>query len=115
MAGNPVATFAAPTVITDGATQTIDCSSASQFSWTLGANRTVSAFLNPAGGQIIALEVTQDATGSRLLTWPANVSWPTNGTAPTLTTTASRTDIFRFTYNITAAKWRGETAGLNLV
>ena len=89
MAGNPVATFAAPTVIADAATQVIDCSSASQFSWTLGANRTVSAFLSPAGGQIISMEVTQDATGSRLLTWPANVSWPTNGTAPTLTVTAT--------------------------
>lgn len=115
MAGNPVASFAAPTVITDNPTQTIDCSSASQFSWTLGATRTVSTFLNPAGGQIITMEVAQDATGSRLLTWPANVSWATNGTAPTLTITASRTDVFRFTWNITAAKWRGETLGLNVV
>ena len=53
MAGNPVASFAAPTVIADAATQVIDCTQASQFSWTLGANRTVSAFLSPAGGQII--------------------------------------------------------------
>lgn len=113
MPGNPIGTYAAHTVITDGATQTIDCSAASDFTWTLGANRTVSTFLNPVGGQNITIEITQDATGSRTLTWPSNVSWPTNGTAPTLTTTAAKTDIFRFKYNIAAAKWRGETLGLN--
>lgn len=45
------------------------------------------------------LAVSQDATGSRTVTWPATVKWPAN-TAPTLTTTANRTDIFRF-------KWDG--------
>ena len=110
----PVATFATPVIITDGATQTIDCGNCCYFTWTLGATRTVSTFLNPAAGQVIDMEVTQDATGSRLLTWPANVSWATNGTAPTLTVTAAKTDIFRFTWNPTAAKWRGETVGLNM-
>lgn len=113
MAGNPIGAFAAPTVIVDAATQTIDASAASHFIWTLGANRTMSTILNPVGGQIITLEVTQDATGSRLITWPSNVSWPTNGTAPTLTVTAAKTDILQFVWNPTAAKWRGTTYGLN--
>jgi len=110
MAGNPGGTFAPPTVITDGATQTADCSTTNYFTWTLGASRTFSGFTNPVGGQVVIMEVTQDATGSRTITWPANVSWA-GGTAPTLTTTASATDVLRFTWNATAAKWRGETVG----
>ena len=114
MPGNPIGAFAAPTIITDGATQIIDCSAASHFTWTLGATRAASTFLNPVGGQIITIEVIQDATGSRLLTWPSNVSWATNGTAPTLTVTAAKTDVFLFVWNATAAKWRGMTVGLNM-
>lgn len=114
MPGNPIGNFALPSIIADAATQTVDTSTGGYFTWTLGANRTVSTWLNPVAGQVFYLEVTQDATGSRLLTWPANVSWATNGTAPTLTTTAAKTDVFRFTWNPTAAKWRGETVGLNM-
>lgn len=113
MPGNPIGIFANPTVITDGATQTIDCSATSSFTWTLGANRTVSTFLNPVAGQLVFLEIKQDATGSRTLTWPANVAWGTNGTAPTLTTTAAHTDVFWFVWNPTAAKWRGATFSLD--
>lgn len=109
MAGNPIAAYAAPTVITDAATQTIDCSAASHFSWTLGASRTASTFLNPVGGQVITIEVTQDATGSRVITWPSNVTWPgVNNSAPLLQTQAAGRDLYRFTWNPTAAQWRGE-------
>ena len=111
MAGNPIATFGTPTVITDGATQVIDCSSGSSMVWTLGATRTVSTFLNPAPGQVLYLEVRQDATGSRLLTWPSNVNWP-GATPPTLTTTASKRDKFILTYNASGT-WDGYTQGLN--
>lgn len=113
MAGNPIATYGNPTVITDAATQVVDVSGGGYFTWTLGASRTASAWLNPPPGCVIIMEVTQDATGSRVITWPANVSWATNGTAPTLTTTAAKTDVLRFTWSATAAKWRGETVGLN--
>ena len=113
MAGNPIATFAPPTVIVDAATQTIDCANASHFTWTLGATRTVSTFLNPTPGQVMTLRVVQDATGTRLLTWPSNVAWPTNNTAPTLTVTAARADVFQFIFDGTAAVWRGMTFGLN--
>ena len=112
MAGNPIAAFAPATIVTDNATQTIDCSSASHFRWTLGANRTVSTFLNPVGGQVIEMETIQDATGSRTLTWPTNVNWPA-ATAPTLTTTAAKRDRFQFRYNSATATWDGNTLGLN--
>ena len=111
MAGNPVATFGQPTVIVDGATQVIDCSSGSSMVWTMGASRTCSAFVNPVQGQILYLEVRQDATGSRIMTWPSNVNWPA-ATAPTLTTTASKRDKLCFIYNANNT-WDGYTIGLN--
>jgi hypothetical protein len=77
---------------------------------TLGGNRTFGAFANPAPGQVVMMELKQDATGSRTVTWNANVSWA-GGTAPTLTTTANAVDVLRFTWNSTAGKWRGETVG----
>jgi hypothetical protein len=41
------------------------------------------------------LLLTQDATGSRLVTWPAKFKW-VGGTAPTLSTGAGKTDIVEF-------------------
>jgi hypothetical protein len=111
MAGNPVANFAAPTVVADGATQVFDCSSASYFSWTLGASRTATTFANPPGGTRIVIEVVQDGTGSRIVTWPSNVSWAA-GTAPTLSTAANATDMLTFDWNPTVGKWRGRLIGL---
>lgn len=112
MAGNPIGAFAAPTVITDGATQTIDCGQASHFTWTLGASRTMSTPINPVGGQLMVIETIQDATGSRLVTWPSNFNWPA-ATAPTLTTTAAKRDRFLCQYNATTVKWDCMTLGLN--
>lgn len=96
--------------LTDGATIALNASLGSYFSVTLGGNRTFSAFANPAPGQDLFLELTQDATGSRTVTWNANVSWAA-GTAPTLTTTAGATDILEFVWNATGGKWRGSTYG----
>jgi len=55
-------------------------------------------FTAPAGPTNLVLKVVQDATGSRVITWPATVKWP-GGTAPTLTTTASATDIIAMYYD----------------
>jgi len=56
-------------------------------------------FSNPATGATYFVELLQDATGSRTVTWPATVKWGGGGTAPTLTTTASRKDCFCFFFN----------------
>ena len=65
MAGNPIGMYGLPTVVTDGATQTWDLPNASWFQWTLGANRTMSALTGMVPGQLLFLDVIQDATGSR--------------------------------------------------
>lgn len=97
-----------------GATETIDLDDGAVHSLTLDANCTLTFTLpgEAASGDGFYLElwVTQDATGSRLITWPAAVEWPAS-TAPTLTTTAARTDGFAFTYD--GSKWMGRTIGLD--
>lgn len=110
---NPIAMFGPPTVITDAATQTFDCSTTSYFQWTLGASRTMSTPVSPANGHVIWIDVIQDATGSRLVTWPSNFRWPgVNTVAPVLQTQASGYDTIRAIYDGTNSVWR---AGFNAV
>ena len=55
-------------------------------------------FTAPAGPTNLVLKVIQDATGSRVITWPATVKWG-GGSAPTLSTAASAVDIIAFYYD----------------
>ena len=112
MAGSPIAGFGPIQTVVDAATQTFDVSSGSRFAWTLGANRTMSTPTNVPDGALIWLFVTQDATGSRTVTWPTNFRW-SGASAPTLTTTAAKTDILWGVYDATQAKWNMATLGLN--
>ena len=51
------------------------------------------------------LVLSNDATPSRTITWPASVKWP-NATVPTRTTTASKTDVYTFfTYDAGTTWW----------
>lgn len=95
------------------ASQSIDITLGNVHTCTLAVGTTTFTFDNPAvtgKGCSFTLITTQDATGSRGITWPASVDWAA-ATAPTLTTTANRTDIFTFvTYNA-GTNWIGFTAG----
>lgn len=94
-------TFAAtiPAATTYGATTTIDLSLGDSPSVTLTGNPTL-AFSNPVAGQWHRLNLIQDATGSRTVTWPSTGLQCTfiksDGTAtatgPTLHTAASTRD-----------------------
>jgi hypothetical protein len=86
--------------LTDAATIAVDFSISNSHFVTLGGSRTLT-FSNPQSGEIYCLKVTQDATGSRTLTFPSTVKWA-GGSAPTLTTTASRTDFIYFMYDGTS-------------
>jgi hypothetical protein len=63
-------------------------------------------FSNPIAGARYCLMLKQDATGSRLATWPAAVLWSA-GTAPTLTTTAAKVDIITFIFDGVNTKYYG--------
>lgn len=102
------------TVATDsdsGAAHAIDCSAGTVHQVTLTANCTLSFSNVPSGGFGITVELIQDATGSRTVTWPAAVTWA-GGTAPTLTTTASAVDVVALYTPDGGTTWRGALVGL---
>jgi len=80
--------------LTDGATISWDTSLGRVATVTLGGARTLAAPTNLKVGTYI-LNVLQDATGSRTLTWNTVFKW-TGGVAPVLTTTANARDVFSF-------------------
>lgn len=99
------------TVAASGAAQTLVAPSvATMHRITLTANCAIT-FPTPAAGASLSVFLTQDATGSRTVTWDAAVKWA-GGTAPTLTTAATKTDVFRF-FCPDGVKWYGVTSGLN--
>lgn len=104
----------APSVIalTDGATISVDSSLGNDFRVTLGGNRTISNPVNPADGQMIVFELTQDATGGRAVTWGSAFAFGATG-QPTLSTSAAKTDQIGFKYNAAKAAWlfTGSTLG----
>lgn len=80
--------------VADPGTGTVnfDGSLANKLALTLTGNRALT-LSNDAVGQSFLLLLTQDSTGSRLVTtWPATVRWQ-GGTAPTLSTAAAQTDV----------------------
>lgn len=78
----------------------------------LGGNPTLTITTNSSQvGRRITVIVVQDATGSRTVTWPANVKFA-GSVAPTLTTTANKTDTFTFVYDGT--NWIETARALNV-
>jgi hypothetical protein len=56
-------------------------------------------FNNPiAGVPEYRLDLTQDGTGTRTVTWPGTLKWQ-GGSAPTLTTGVTKTDVCLFRWN----------------
>ncbi len=75
----------------------VNCNTAHAINYTIGANITMTGFSNGRVGQTQVVMITQDATGSRLITWPATIKWA-GGAAPTLSTAAGKTDVFEFIF-----------------
>ena len=76
-------------------TATLDLSVGKDHRITMPAGNITIALSNEASGSIFMVHITQDAVGSRTVTWFATIRW-VNGTVPTLTTTASKRDTFGF-------------------
>jgi hypothetical protein len=83
---------AVPQTLTDGATINWDMSLGYNAKVTLGGNRTMAAPTNPKEGLTYSLDVIQDGTGGRTLTWNAAFDWGSAGT-PTLSTGAGKRDV----------------------
>lgn len=95
---------------TDAATTTFDFSLYDRRTVTLGGNRTLAVTGDTVGQQFTVL-ITQDAIGSRTVTWWSGIKW-SGGTAPTLTTAANKTDVFTFLKTGSGA-YLGFLAGVN--
>jgi hypothetical protein len=87
-----------------GAAITVNCALSNVFSTTLTASITTLTLSNPNDGQTINWFITQDATGSRTMTWGASVKWP-GGTAGVLSTGANAVDLAVLTYRSSLGFW----------
>jgi hypothetical protein len=101
--------FRAPTALTSSTIVTLNALSAELYTLTLATNATLAVPTNLQSGQTWRLEVTQDTTGARTLTFASG--YKKSGTT-TLTTTASAIDLLSFTYDGTNIL---TTASLNFV
>jgi hypothetical protein len=97
--------------LTDGATINWDVNLGATATVTLGGNRTVAAPTNLVAGAFYALEIIQDATGSRTLTWNSVFKFA-NGVAPVLSTAASARDYVVFRSNGTNLYEQGRSLGV---
>lgn len=86
------------TVTPSGGTATLDLALGNVFTVTLTSASTALAFSNPPSSGVsfsITLIVKQDATGNRVLTYPASCKF-TDSVAPVLATGANKTDVITF-------------------
>lgn len=104
--GMTTAALTKPAAVAFSATaMTVDCDASNVFTTTLTANVTTAPTLSSANdGQTINWFLTQDATGSRTMTWPSSFKWP-GGTVPTLSTVANAVDLLVATYRASTGHW----------
>lgn len=95
-----------PVVVTFSATaMAIDCALSNVFTIAMTANVTTAmTFSNLKDGQTINVFITQDATGSRTMTWPASFKWP-GASAGVLSTGANDVDLLVATYRSATGFW----------
>jgi hypothetical protein len=90
--------YSATITLTDAANIDWDTNLGQVGKITLGGNRIFNAPTNLNNGATYILNVHQDGTGSRTITWNAVFKWP-GGSAPTLSTGVNAIDIISFISN----------------
>jgi hypothetical protein len=91
--------------LTDAATILVNAALGNDFRITLGGSRTLGNPGNPADGQKIIFQVTQDGAGGRVLSFGNAYEFCTALPSPTLSTTPGATDVLGFVYNAAKGKW----------
>lgn len=91
-----------------GASATIDLANGNFATATLTDNCTFTFTLGTISSNVVSftLFLTNDATPSRTITWPASVKWP-GAVAPARTETANRTDVYNFFTYDGGTTWYG--------
>lgn len=93
-------------------TSTLDISTSPIHSITMPAGNITIAISNETSKKVFLIEITQDGTGSRTVTWFTTIKWA-GGSAPTLTTSGGKRDVFGF--RVTAAdQYDGYVVGQNI-
>ena len=95
-----------------GTSLSIDASSASGWIKTITLNGNCTFTLTGASSgraTVLELVLSQDATGSRVVTWPASVKW--SGGAPTLSTAANSVDRIVLTSYNAGTTWYADLIG----
>ena len=95
----------AAVTLADAATILVNAALGNLFRVTLGGNRTLASPAGGADGQLIRIEVIQDGTGGRTLSYGPAYAFGSAG-APTLSTTPAAMDVLGIGYDSGAAKWR---------
>jgi len=95
-----------------GGTATLDLSNSNIHVITMPAGNITIALSNVSVGQIFSIEIIQDSTGGRTVTWFQTIKWA-GGSAPTLTVTGSKKDVFVFRCT-SSGNYDGFVAGQNL-
>jgi len=94
-----------------GTTCTLDLSNANVHVIQMPAGNITIALSNVSVGQIFSIEIIQDATGGRTVTWFSTIRW-VSGTAPTLSG-ANKKDTFVFRCT-SSGNYDGYIAGQNI-
>jgi len=93
-------------------TCTLDLSNANVHVIQMPAGNITIALSNVSVGQIFSIEIIQDSTGGRTVTWFSTIRW-VSGSAPTLTATGSKKDCFVFRCT-SSGNYDGYVAGQNI-
>jgi len=91
--------------VTDGPTPTLNAGLANHFRWTLGANRTVPLPSGGFDGQLVLLDLIQDGTGGRTVTWAGGYDFGA-ASLPVLSTAAHAEDTVGLQCNTPAGGWK---------
>jgi hypothetical protein len=96
----------APKVFTleDAAEIDIDASLGNYCRVVLGGNRTINLPSNPTDAQPLTIEIIQDGTGGRTLTWNSGWNFGSDS-SPVLSTAPNKRDLAGFVYNAPAEEW----------
>jgi len=100
------------TTVAAGGTATLDLNTSNEWRVTFGTGNATLAVNNAINGKKFLVSLTQDAVGTRTVTWFSTIKWVAAGT-PTLTVTASKRDTFGFVCTGTAT-YDGFIVGQNI-
>lgn len=98
--------YTEPVVLTDAAVIAVDATQGNLFYLTLGGSHQLGTPTGPKDGQKILLAVTQDNTGSRVLSYTSAWEFCLTLPQPVLSVSPGKTDYLGFIYSGAASVWR---------